>query len=121
MLRQAAHSVSFQYVNSHGNETFTVHNPHDESLVVSGVQVANEQDVDDAVKAARAAFEGPWRGFSGKERAKCMLKLADLIEENEQKLINLEAECMGAPIAVGKGTLGLAITTWRCKYIETRV
>lgn len=64
----------------------TVINPVDDTVVTRNVQVAGPDDVDAAVAAARAAFEGPWKRFSGAQRANCMLKFADLIEANVEKL-----------------------------------
>jgi aldehyde dehydrogenase (NAD+) len=43
---------------------------------------ADEQDVDRAVAAARAAFEGEWGELTGFQRAKLMHRLADLIERD---------------------------------------
>jgi acyl-CoA reductase-like NAD-dependent aldehyde dehydrogenase len=49
------------------------------------------QDVDQAVKAARAAFEqGPWKKTSGTERAHLLRKLGDLIKQNVENLATLE-------------------------------
>jgi aldehyde dehydrogenase (NAD+) len=48
---------------------------------IAKVHAAGEQDVDDAVKAAREAFKGPWSKISGTERGELMRKLADLAEE----------------------------------------
>jgi aldehyde dehydrogenase (NAD+) len=44
-----------QYVDATSNETLSIYSPHDESLVLDGVQVASQPDVDKAVAAARAA------------------------------------------------------------------
>lgn len=45
------------------------------------VAQASERDVDDAVAAARGAFDsGPWRTMSGTERGRLMHRLADEIE-----------------------------------------
>ena len=59
------------------------------------LQAAGSEDVDAAIAAARAAFGGPWRSFSGAQRAKCMLRLADLIEANNGKLASLVTVAIG--------------------------
>lgn len=92
----------------------TVVNPVDDAVVSSDIQAAGPEDVDVAVAAARAAFEGPWKQFSGAQRAKCMMKFADLIEANIEKLASLETVAMGQPSAVGKGFIGLCPPGWRC-------
>jgi aldehyde dehydrogenase (NAD+) len=93
----------------------------DDSLVVSGIQVAGPSDVDAAVTAATAAFRtGPWRQYSGQQRAACMLKLADLLTENSEKLSKLETLAMGQPIVLSKRVLEGASVIWRCElaYID---
>jgi aldehyde dehydrogenase (NAD+) len=97
-------------------QTITVKNPVDDSVVTSEVQVAGPADVDAAVAAARAAFKsGPWKSFTGPQRAVCMNKLADLIEVNLDELCRLESIAMGQPIVVAKTFMGLSILQWRCE------
>lgn len=102
-------------MESKDGQTLTVTNPFDNSLVTQNVQSAGPADVDAVVAAARAAFEGPWRKFSGAQRAKCMLKFADLIEQNIDKLASLETVAMGQPTVVGKAFIGLCPPGWRCE------
>ncbi len=91
----------------------------DDSIVTSDVQVAGEADVDAAVAAARAAFKsGPWKTFSGAQRAACMNKFADLLEANIERLVKLETIAMGQPIAVGKAFTGLTPPGWRCMFFS---
>jgi aldehyde dehydrogenase (NAD(P)+) len=54
------------------------------------VHTATEKDVDDAVKAARAALEGPWAELSGTERGVLLHKLADLIDAEKETLATVE-------------------------------
>ena len=99
----------------------TVTNPADDSIVTSDVQVAGAADVDAAVAAARAAYKGPWKKFSGAQRAACMNKLADLIEANIEKLAKLETVAMGQPVGVGKVFIGLCPAGWRCESYSSSV
>jgi aldehyde dehydrogenase (NAD+) len=62
-----------QYADAKSNETLTVYNPSDDTLVSDKVQSAGEADVDAAVEAAKAAFKGPWGSMSATERAQCMV------------------------------------------------
>lgn len=68
--------------------------------------------MNDAVDAAVAAFKH-WRRKPATERAKCMLKLADLIEDNLEWLAELETAAMGAPISATKWTASGMSTWWR--------
>src|SRR5690348_262737 len=53
------------------------------------------EDVDAAVAAARAAFEGPWGRMSGFERAAVMRKIATAIGDNAERLALLEVRDSG--------------------------
>src|SRR5215472_16115461 len=55
--------------------------------------------VDEAVKAARHAFEtGPWSKTSPQDRSKLIWKLADLLESHADQIAELEALDNGKPI-----------------------
>ena len=56
---------------------------------------SGEGDVDDALKAAQAAFDNGWRDTTPSERMTALLKMADAIEENAEKLVDIEAENTG--------------------------
>jgi len=89
-----------------------VKNPNDDSTVVEGVQAAGPEDVDAAVDAAAKAYKS-WRHVKGADRAKCMLKMADLFEAEAEKLATLETICMGQPITVAKKFFASAVAYWR--------
>jgi aldehyde dehydrogenase (NAD(P)+) len=55
------------------------------------VHAAGVSDVEDAVHAARQAFEGAWSDVEGKDRSRLLYKLADLVEENAQVLAAIES------------------------------
>lgn len=76
-----------------------MYNPHDDSLVSDKVHAAGEQDVDSAVAAAKSAFKGEWGKMDPTERAKRMLKFADLMRENAEQLGGLETKTMGSAVA----------------------
>lgn len=55
------------------------------------VPVASEQDIDDAVQAARRAFEtGPWAASSPLQRATLLRKLGDLISDKADELARVQ-------------------------------
>lgn len=56
---------------------------------------AGEADVDAAVAAARAAFEGPWSKLTATQRGKLLRKLGDLIARDAEKLAVLETRDNG--------------------------
>ena len=69
--------------------------------VLTRIAEASRQDVDQAVTAARKAFDdrtGPWRRMSASDRGKLIWKLADLIERNIDEIAELETLDNGKPI-----------------------
>ncbi len=73
-----------------------------------------EQDADRAVKAAtRALQEGPWATMNGSQRARLMNKLADLVEQNIDRLAELEVKDNGKLIAEMKGQVTYHPSWWR--------
>jgi len=73
---------------------------------------AGEEDVDRAVRAARAAFdEGPWGTMTGTERARLMRRLAELLAENAQELAVVESTDNGKLLREMGGQLG-ALAEW---------
>ena len=58
---------------------------------------AGHEDVDRAVRAARAALEGPWARMPAAGRAQLLYQLADLLEAHGGELAELEALDNGKP------------------------
>lgn len=87
---------------------FETRNPATGELLARVAQ-GGAQDVDRAVAAARAAFEGPWRRMKPAERQRIMLRLADLVEEHFEELAMLDTLDLGAPVSrtiLGKSRAG---------------
>ncbi len=62
-----------------------------------------EADINQAVQAARQAFEsGPWRRLTPSERGRMIWKLADLIEQHGEEFAQLETLDNGKPLAVAR-------------------
>jgi aldehyde dehydrogenase (NAD+) len=72
-------------------------NPADEEPLAE-VAEAGPSDVDDAVRAARRAFDGPWSAMSGAERGKYLFRIARAIQERGRELAVLESLDNGKPI-----------------------
>jgi aldehyde dehydrogenase (NAD+) len=99
-------------VPSSTGEALTIHSPNDDSLVTDKIQVASEKDVDNAVAAAKAALPA-WKTTAGHKRAAIMLKFADLLESNADKLASLESAAMGQPISLAKRMILGPVALWR--------
>jgi len=63
------------------------------------VAEADAADIDAAVRAARAAFEGKWGRMRAAERGQLLLKFAELIRQAEDELVTLESLDAGKPVA----------------------
>ena len=90
--------INGQAVDAASGETFTTYNPATEEPICA-VAKAGPEDVDRAVKAARAAFEsGPWPRMRPAERQRILWKLGDLILEHADEIARLETMDNGKPI-----------------------
>ncbi|MEM5384987.1 aldehyde dehydrogenase family protein [Paraburkholderia phymatum] len=88
--------IDGRFVPSLSGETLATLNPHDNS-VIAEVSMANHADIDRAVAAAKAAFP-KWSNLAAAERGRLLLKLADAIEANADRLAHLESIDTGHPI-----------------------
>jgi acyl-CoA reductase-like NAD-dependent aldehyde dehydrogenase len=78
--------------------TFDVINPATERLLAR-VASATKEDVDAAVRAARAQFDGgDWSKMSGADRGKLLYRLAELMERDQAYLAKLETLNLGRPL-----------------------
>src|SRR6202166_1888382 len=93
--------INNEWVDSISGKTFATINPSTGEEICQ-VAEADGADVDKAVKAARAAFEGPWRKMRASERGRLLYRLADLIEANTDELARLETLDNGKPLSIAK-------------------
>jgi len=93
--------INNRWVPSQSGKTFPTINPATGEEICQ-VAEADAGDVDNAVKAARAAFEGPWRKMHASERGRLLHRLADLIEKSADQLARLESIDNGKPLSVAK-------------------
>ena len=90
--------IGGSWVPSHGGKKFATINPATEE-VIAEVSEGTVEDVDDAVHAARDAFEhGSWPRMSARQRGRLLMRLADLIEQESAELAALETLDNGKPI-----------------------
>ena len=83
-------------------ETFAVVDPASEQ-VFAHAAAGGEADIDAAVRAARQAFEsGPWPAMTPAQRARLLLRLADLIEANGDEIALLESLDNGMPFRMAR-------------------
>jgi acyl-CoA reductase-like NAD-dependent aldehyde dehydrogenase len=88
--------IDGRWTDGHEGKTFNATNPGNGELLAKCVDACKE-DVDQAVAAARKAFE-TWRHVSPQERSGMLLRIADLIDANAERLAMIETLDNGKPI-----------------------
>ena len=69
---------------------------------IRAVAHAGSDDVDRAVRGARAALEGAWSKMPAAERGHLIYRLADTVEEHADELAELEALDNGKPVKLAR-------------------
>src|ERR1700684_1860086 len=94
--------INGKWVEAASGKTFPTYNPAT-GEVLANIAAGDREDIDRAVKAARAAFEtGPWSKVSPAERGKMIWRLADLIEKNLEEFAQLESLDNGKPLKIAR-------------------
>ncbi len=106
--------INGKWIEAVSDRTFEVFNPATGD-VLAHVASGDVQDINAAVKAARAAFEtGPWSRMTPSDRGKLIWKLGDLIEEHLEEFAQLESLDNGKPLTVARvADVPLAIDLFR--------
>lgn len=96
------HYIGGEWCESKNRKNFEVFDPAS-GQVFTNVSVAQKDEVDSAVWAARQAFErSEWSSMQPADRAKLLWKLADLIDEHSEILAQLESLDNGKPLSVAR-------------------
>ncbi|MGO9604671.1 MAG: aldehyde dehydrogenase family protein [Candidatus Binataceae bacterium] len=94
--------IGGKWVPAKSGKTFETINPANEE-VLALIAEGDKADVDEAVKAARKAFEeGKWAGMNPHQRTRYLLRIAELIEQHADELAELESLDNGKPLSQSK-------------------
>ncbi len=94
--------IGSKWVPAKSGKSFETLNPANEE-VLALVAEGDKADVDEAVKAARKAFEeGQWPRMRPHDRTRALLKIAEQIEKHADELAELETLDNGKPIFESK-------------------
>src|ERR1700734_2023543 len=106
--------INGKWVSSISGKTFATYNPATGEILAQ-VAEGDGQDIEEAVKAARKAFDqGPWRRMTASERGRLIWKLADLLEAHTEEFGYLESLDNGKPLAIAKAAdVPLAVDMFR--------
>ncbi len=94
--------IGGKWMPAKSGKTFETINPSNEE-VLALIAEGDKADIDEAVKAARKAFdEGAWPSMGPHQRARLMLKIAELIDAHTDELAELETLDNGKPLTFAK-------------------
>lgn len=90
--------INNEFIPAVSGKTFPTINPTD-GTKIADIAEGDKADVDNAVAAARKAFEmgSPWRTMDASKRGVLLNKLADLIERDREYISKLETLDNGKP------------------------
>ena len=89
--------INGQFVAPHSGKYFESINPATEQTLTE-IAAADETDVNNAVLAARNAYENVWSKLPAHERGKYLYRIARIIQEKSRELAVLETMDGGKPI-----------------------
>jgi aldehyde dehydrogenase (NAD+) len=93
-------------------ETIEVINPATGGTLCT-IAAGGTADVDAAVRAARATFEGQWSRWTPHERRKLLLKVHDIVLDHFDELATIETLDMGAPL-----TRTMGLKEWTSQVLQ---
>ncbi|HEY3903792.1 MAG TPA: aldehyde dehydrogenase family protein [Streptosporangiaceae bacterium] len=94
--------INGQFVDAASGKTFETPNPAT-GETLAHVAEGDAEDINRAVSAARAAFDGPWSRMTPSERGRIIWKIGDLLLEHIEEFAQLESLDNGKPYLVAKG------------------
>lgn len=97
-LKKIANYINGELVPPASGEYIDNYNPS-KGEVYSLIPDSDAADVEKATAAAKAAFDG-WSKMPKNDRAACMMRLADLIDENHDRLALAESIDNGKPVSL---------------------
>ncbi len=96
--------IDGKFIAGGSGASIPVENPARQTIVAQ-VQAATLQDIDLAVAAARRSFETGWGIMAPKDRARVLLRFADLLEAHADEIGEIETIDFGIPITLSTHTI----------------
>src|ERR1700730_10339251 len=97
-LRRHEMFIGGRWVPGEGRDVQEIINPAT-GKVIAEVPKGTEEDVNLAVRAARAGFDDAWFAPPPRDRSEMLLKLADVVMLHADELARIESENVGKPLA----------------------
>jgi aldehyde dehydrogenase (NAD+) len=96
--------IANEWTPARNGQTFEAINPSTEEILTQ-VARGGSEDIDDAIAAAREAFEGPWRRVKPEERGRLLYRVARELEARINEFAELETLDTGKPLAHAHGEI----------------
>ncbi|MFL6568358.1 MAG: aldehyde dehydrogenase family protein [Chthoniobacterales bacterium] len=90
LRKRYQHFINGKFVTPHSRKYFQSINPATEEQLAE-IAEGDAYDVDQAVKAARAAYKNVWSKLLGRERGKYLYRIARLVQEKARELAIIES------------------------------
>lgn len=110
MAKRFQNFINGRWVDAKSGQTFENRNPANWDEVLGTFPRSGKEDVDEAVKAARMAFE-KWRLVPAPKRGDIMRKVGDLMVARKEQLARQMTKEMGKVLAETKGDVQEGIDT----------
>jgi betaine-aldehyde dehydrogenase len=94
--RELRNFINGEFRPPRDGDTLEIVNPSTGEVYATAPR-SGEAEIDEAMRAAQTAFDEGWRDTTPSERMGYLLKMADAIEENAERLVEVEAENTGKP------------------------
>jgi phenylacetaldehyde dehydrogenase len=108
LARRHGHLIGGKWLQSASGKTFDIHDPATGNRI-GECAAGDAAEIDAAVRAARAAFEGPWSRFTAAQRGAVLWKISELIQQNFQQLVELEILDNGLPMPLAQYVCGMFV------------
>lgn len=107
------HYINGRSVDSVNGETFEVADPVTNTPYAT-VAAGQAADIDAAVAAATVAFrEGPWPRMTNRERSRILMRIADAVAAQDDRIAEMESFDSGLPITQARGQAQRAAENFR--------
>jgi len=102
--------IGGEWVGAHSGQTYENLNPADTREVIGIFQRSAERDVEDAVSAARSAFER-WRLVPAPRRAEIIFRAGEILQQRKEEYARQMTREMGKVLNEARGDVQEAIDT----------
>jgi betaine-aldehyde dehydrogenase len=101
-MRELQNFIDGKWVDARDGERFDVVDPATEEVIATAPD-SKAADAEAAIDAARRAFDdGPWPHTSERERERVLLRAADIVRREADRLAEMEVRDSGKPLSEAK-------------------